>query len=291
MKSVDYTSYDDVDLDDITNLNYPIPNKLYKYTRVQNAKDLLFDNIMYLPEITELNDPYEGELLYNNQLLENVYFKSKKEEFDREILGEYEEHHKPDDFYYNLRENILKKESTIYLEELKKHMHEGIYFICLSSSKKINSLWTHYANNHDGICIEYNLNNNDEKYLRDFCFKIEYVKKSDDTKELKKLLNKNEYSNNFMLKPFLRKSEEWNYEKEWRIILTEYYIQHNKGFYPYKPYIKFLKPSGVYLGLNISSKNETLIKKICEIKEIPLYKANKNNKSYDFDFIKVSINE
>ena len=51
-----YISYDNVDLDEPNNLKYPIPDKLYKYTRIHNAKDLLYDNIIYLPEITELND-------------------------------------------------------------------------------------------------------------------------------------------------------------------------------------------------------------------------------------------
>ena len=38
---------------------------------------------MYLPEISELNDPYEGELLYDNELVENAYFKYKRDEFNK----------------------------------------------------------------------------------------------------------------------------------------------------------------------------------------------------------------
>lgn len=40
--------------------------------------------------------------------------------------------------------------------------------------------------------------------------------------------------------------------REWRIVLPENGINQNGGF---KPYIKFLKPINVYLGLNISEKN------------------------------------
>lgn len=285
MNPLEYTSYDNVDLDDSNNLKYPIPDKLYKYTRVHNAKDLLYYNIIYLPEITELNDPYEGELLYNNELLENAYFKSKKEEFDKDILGETGDAFEKDDFYLKLREKVLKRQSKTYIEELKKYLHEGIYFICLSSTNKSNAMWAHYANNHDGICIEYNLNKPKAKYFRDLCFEVEYVKKSDDTRELKTHIEYDEYSNNFMLKPFLRKSSEWNYEKEWRVILNEYGICHNnEGFHPYKPYIEFIKPVKVYMGLNMSIKNENIIKEICNIKNIPLCKAKKTNESYDFDF-------
>ena len=38
------------------------------------------------------------------------------------------------------------------------------------------------------------------------------------------------------------------------------------------------------MGLNINDKNEDLLKEICEIKRVPLYRAKKNNRSFDFDF-------
>lgn len=288
-----YPSYNDFDLNNLKEIqekNKLIPSKLYKYTRVHNAKDLLYYNTLYLPEIHELNDPYEGELLYNNEILKNAYFKNKKEEFDKEIIGDIndfpKEQHKR---IYELRERMLNKESDQYIESLKKFIHEGIYFICLSSSNKINSLWAHYANNHDGICIEYDIKNCNEPFFKNSCFKVEYVETSDDTSDIKDFINKNEIDFNLVLKPFLKKSIEWEYEKEWRIILEKENIKRELHFEPYKPYIKFLKPSKVYLGLNISRKNEETIKTICQIKKIPLSKATKTNESYDFKFEEIKL--
>jgi hypothetical protein len=43
------------------------------------------------------------------------------------------------------------------------------------------------------------------------------------------------------------------------------------------------------MGLNISRKNENIIKEICEIKNIPLCKAKKTNRSYDFDFEDIQL--
>lgn len=191
--------------------------------------------------------------------------------------------------YDKVIERLLKEQSKVYIEGLKEYLHDGIYFICLSSSNKINSLWAHYANNHDGICIEYDVKKCDNDYLKDLCFKIEYVEKSDNTKDIKNHFKENAYDLNLMLKPFLRKSIEWNYEKEWRIVLPENAINQNGGFEPYKPYIKFLKPTKVYLGLNITERNENSIRKICKIKKIPLYKAKKSNMNFDFDFEKVDL--
>lgn len=81
METNEYPSYDVFDLNDdqeLTHKNQCIPNRLFKYTNVHHAKDLLYDNIIYLPEISELNDPYEGELLYNEELLENAYLRVEK---------------------------------------------------------------------------------------------------------------------------------------------------------------------------------------------------------------------
>ena len=59
MKKEDFSSYLELDLNsakNFANKNSIIPSELFKYTKVRNAKDLLYDNIMYLPQLSELND-------------------------------------------------------------------------------------------------------------------------------------------------------------------------------------------------------------------------------------------
>lgn len=81
--------------------------------------------------------------------------------------------------------------------------------------------------------------------------------------------------------------------KYWRIsIYTQLDIaekDNKENFYPYEPYIRFLKPQKVYMGMDISEKDEKLIKNICKIKKIPLFKAIKNKNEYKFDFDEVVI--
>ena len=43
------------------------------------------------------------------------------------------------------------------------------------------------------------------------------------------------------------------------------------------------------MGIDISEKDEKLIKNICKIKEIPLFKAIKDKDKYKFDFDEVDI--
>jgi len=43
------------------------------------------------------------------------------------------------------------------------------------------------------------------------------------------------------------------------------------------------------MGIDISEKDEKIIKNICKIKEIPLFKAIKNKGRYKFDFEEIVI--
>ena len=122
------------------------------------------------------------------------------------------------------------------------------------------------------------------------CFPIEYVDDYDITNDIKYSFNKNSMDLNLKIKPLLIKAKDWSYEEEWRIIFDESIIsEYKENFYPYEPYIKFLKPKAVYMGMDISKKDEKLIKNICKIKEIPLFKAVKNRNMYKFDFEEIIL--
>lgn len=56
--------------------NQFVPEKLYKYTRAKYAEELLIENLIYLPTIKELNDPYEARLFLNNERLKKEIYKN-----------------------------------------------------------------------------------------------------------------------------------------------------------------------------------------------------------------------
>lgn len=293
MKKEDFPSYLELDLNSAKNFaikNSIIPSELFKYTKVRNAKDLLYDNIMYLPQLSELNDPFEGSLLCDEGKVGDFYANCKIDEFmgyiEEELNGEdYDENH-----FKNLGKLLLRFQSHDKLSEIRNILTDEVYVICLSGRKDITSLWAHYADNHRGICIEYDLVNTKTKLFKNLCFPIEYLDDYDLTKDIKYSFNKNSFDYNLKIKPLLLKAKDWSYEEEWRIIFDDSIIsEYKENFYPYEPYIKFLKPQKVYMGVDISEKDEKLIKNICKIKEIPLFKAIKNKEEYKFDFDEVVI--
>ena len=288
MKKEEFPPYLKLDLNSAKNFaikNSIIPSELFKYTKVRNAKDLLYDNIMYLPQLSELNDPFEGSLLCDEGKVGDFYVSNNLDELmgyiEEELDGEdYDENH-----FKDLGKLCLKSQSYDKLSEIRRVLTGEIYVICLSGRKDITSLWAHYADNHRGICIEYDLVNTKTEIFKNLCFPIEYLEDYDLTKDVKYSFNKKSFNLNLKIKPLLLKAKDWSYEEEWRIIFDD----SIKDFYPYEPYIKFLKPQKVYMGMNISEKDEKLIKNICKIKEIPLFKAIKDKDKYKFDFDEVDI--
>lgn len=288
MKKEEFPSYLKLDLNSAKNFaikNSIIPSELFKYTKVRNAKDLLYDNIMYLPQLSELNDPFEGSLLCDEGKVGDFYVSNNLDELmgyiEEELDGEdYDENH-----FKDLGKLCLRSQSYDKLSEIRRVLTGEIYVICLSGRKDITSLWAHYADNHRGICIEYDLVNTKTEIFKNLCFPIEYLEDYDLTKDVKYSFNKKSFNLNLKIKPLLLKAKDWSYEEEWRIIFDD----SIKDFYPYEPYIKFLKPQKVYMGMNISEKDEKLIKNICKIKEIPLFKAIKDKDKYKFDFDEVDI--
>ena len=185
---------------------------------------------------------------------------------------------------------LLRLQSHEEIDNIRNAIIDGIYVICLSGRKDINSLWAHYADNHKGICIEYDLINTKTELFKNLCFPIEYIDEFDSTYDVKSLFETNSMDLNIKLKPLLIKAGDWGYEEEWRIIFDDSIISdYNVDFEPYEPYVKFLRPQAVYMGIAISNKDEKTIKNICKLKKIPLFKAVKSKEKYKFDFKEVIL--
>lgn len=289
MKKEEFPSYLELDLSSAKNFaikNSIIPSELFKYTKVRNAKELLYDNIMYLPQLSELNDPFEGSLLCDEGKVGDFYVNSKLDEFMRYIEEELDGEDYDEDYVKKLGKLFLRFQSQDKLLEIRNVLTDEFYVICLSGRKDIASLWAHYADNHRGICIEYDLVNTKNEIFKNLCFPIEYLEDYDLTKDVNYSFNKKSFNLNLKIKPLLLKAKDWSYEEEWRIIFDDSIFS---DFCPYEPYINFLKPQKVYMGIDISEKDEKLIKNICKIKEIPLFKAIKDKDKYKFDFDEVDI--
>ena len=235
---------------------------LYQYTKVKHAKGLICDKLMFLREIKDLNDPFEGDLLYDVDELYKIRVK------------------------YNNNINLTKKQVKIDADEGIELMKRAIFISCFSEENNITPMWGHYADNHKGICLKYDFNKCEK--LKHTCFPISYIHEERNMEIFPKIYLENEnyeewHKAKLLLEAFSNKSPEWEYEKEWRIIIPKGLSFNDIMTFSNndKNYINFLKPSSVFLGKKKKKSDADYIKDLCDLEEIEVYKMKKDTTSYN----------
>ena len=272
--------------------NNHIPDSLFKYSKVKNVISLLSDDLIFLPKIEDLNDPFECNIFYDLDILLSKFIDNLDKfidysKFDDEIFTENES------LFISefLKQPFIETFEKI-ISKLEENFKNKTSIICLSEDYSITPMWAHYADNHKGVCIEYDFKNISNFMFELLCFPIEYVEESDNTFELSALFDDNIKTNpNWPLRVALRKSQDWKYEKEWRIIvsqfLKDFFYEKNYGsvyfdeYYSDNHYMKFEKPKSIYLGLDINLKDEEKLIDICKFRKINVYKMKKDKLGYN----------
>jgi len=217
--------------------------------------------------------------IQNSRLDDYFSFDSKIESYSdviRKILNL-----KSEEFKTKTR-NILSTKLQQIDNKIDKLKNLNIRVACFSEFEKYEEfynqivMWSHYADNHKGFCIEYDMEflksdihlsqnnlefNHDKKdeYLKERneaiikagLFPIEYTSNRINIPVTKlDLINVDSferiiYNSNIdelFYKTFVVKSANWNYEKEWRIIIDERISNYYDNKIPF-PYVKT-----IYLG-------------------------------------------
>lgn len=167
------------------------------------------------------------------------------------------------------REEFYKtfKTQSELLFEVIKEMRNKALISCFSRRNDSILMWSHYADEHKGVCIEYTRPKKeflDVKYRNNRClFNLEYITR----KYLGHLLsnekidteNKNVIKNT--IRPFIVKSKDWKYEEEVRCIFTK----ESKNVYFDEKYYLFKMPSPptrIFIGCKADNKSEVYRKLI-----------------------------
>lgn len=175
------------------------------------------------------------------------------------------------------------------------YLLERIKVACLTTHNDNTLMWSHYADKHQGICIEYDINNIFDKN-NIILKKISYNKKAIRFDLIKNTQNTIMLSNtknidNFLISPnfisnalidnkpldhitelFMVKSKEWEYEDEYRIL---FYDEENKN--PNGTLIN-LPIKSICFGVQTSKEDKELIYNL--VKSINEKNRNKNGKKY-----------
>lgn len=163
--------------------------KLYKYCNIETAAKILPNSTILLQTPDNFNDPFDcltGVARFDNQ---TQFSPSANDiEFIKDQLNKLPTKYRPDEFklLHNLR------------------IAYSFVLTCFSAEPKKHLMWSHYANSHRGICLEYN----SEDLINDIhpCYYTDDLSPHDWSKNSKSLA--------------LIKNIAWEYEREWRFVKT-----------------------------------------------------------------------
>lgn len=249
---------------------------LFRYrTYDKKAIDALDNDRLYFSTPEMFNDPYDS-LFYinkesffqiiNDELDNNMekylkYFKCLQQVYEKIV-------EKTKDF--NTRNQFYRHVSEI-VQSIKIDMRRNLKIICFSEDYLSTLMWAHYADYHKGFCIMYNRNKlkkahffnsenvrmNNTVDLR----KVNYLESQTDLgpylydyipkKSLGIKTCKLEVMNSLIKSVIGEKSNEWKYEKEWRIIPEEFDISETNGI----SYLS-VKADAIFLGCEMSIENK-----------------------------------
>lgn len=231
-----------------------VPDVLYKYyslsdneTKNMRKFQTLSDGKIYMSNIQEFNDPFDGKGFF--------YDPSKLMDIER-----------------------LKAHGGRYIDDFTNYIR-GTCFT--SNGVQSMPMWAHYSGNHTGFCVAYDTKANME--LKTNVFPVQYT---DDRLDVTTLMKKqaqlisekidqsekigqlvtilDDYSIVYMaLLLYNLKHISWSYEREFRCT--------SASNAPGMPFVD-AKPKAIYIGMNCADVHAKRLKEIAESWQIPVFR-------------------
>lgn len=167
------------------------------------------------------------------------------------------------------------------LNDCMSKIKNSVRVVCLSEVYDSILMWSHYAQNHTGFCIEYDFEENNMFYKR--LYPVKYTKD-------RYAISKADMSNSnthWIYKTICSKSEVWSYEKEWRIVTANFEemgLKNLEGKYVFdlKTNIK-----AFYLGAKIAENFKKEIIEFGQKNNIHVYQMVLSPNTYDLEAEKI----
>lgn len=243
---------------------------LYKYRKINdNTIESICHHYLYFNEVQEFNDPFDC-------IIKSRY-RGTKEEFRK-----YFKRHLPNN---DMSSDELKKKidemrrKKYYDLESKKELMSELRVCCLTDRPVDILMWSHYADCHKGVCLEYDFERFEldgkcrykiETDSNQVCYNqnsdVLYAKDVEYADRLPKSFNPILDDPREMLNFLYIKNKSWSYENEKRIVLREAYIRDKRVM------LKKGAIKGVYFGLQTDERD------ICRIMSI--YSGNEKPSFY-----------
>ena len=244
------------------------PTYLYKYYRDNSLNwDAVRNNKMWYSAPNNFNDVFDCDIFVDEKSLFNSILQMVPDK--RGV--------RPGSPMWRQLKQTLNQE-IVSLKSTFHEMKSTTGISCLSETCDSLLMWAHYANNHRGICVEYEL----LEINKQLGFSPVPIVYSDERSVFQNLNPDTlDYDvTEVFIKSLTSKSPEWSYEKEWRIIQDNTacgskWDSANKG-----ALINMITPSSIILGCMVNQDYEKSIYEYCKNNKINLFKMEKDKDFY-----------
>ncbi len=252
---------------------------LYRFTTIDRAEEILTQGKVFFPSPKDFNDPFDCKF-------RPVFAASalKRERFNRNLVRE----RNPAMPKYQLKRIAKRASSKASFEEAAKRLMvrigSSVGMLCLTERNDSILMWSHYANKHQGVCLQFRgLERLDTPPLRvvysndypvvDLLKYEPFIFGQDETARAKQK-EVVEYM-------YLTKAKDWAYEREWRIVDWAASRSQSRGLHTLAPDLL----AGVILGCQVTDHDRDRIKSCISGREprLNLYKARQSQISFTLD--------
>lgn len=208
-----------------------VPQQLYKYRTIDRVKQLLENHKIYFSSCKEFNDPFESAInilsgYTPQQYYESFIFGGMSPEVSKELTKQ-------------IVSGIIDGETL--LKQLTREVISSVGYYCMTTKPDNLLMWAHYGDSHKGVCLKFDILKDLDTFLSPV--QVEYNTHYMDFDALSGIL----------LNVLRRKSSEWKYEDEYRIIKTDH-----QGLWEIKPDCLV----EIIFGCRTSEENKNEIKKL-----------------------------
>lgn len=257
----------------------------YKYRPINdNTCKLIKDNELYFSNPDKFNDPFDCKLdfIYKGTRDEWIKFFCRQ---NMDIVAARNL------IKTRLKDGLMKqKKNGVTFNQLESG--DDVRACCFSERNESLLMWGHYAESHTGICLSFKTSAMEDSYLlrldSENFLPFHRVDYSSDRPETVNLLDiDNQRRESLIYDFFLTKFDDWQYEKEYRLLANEHDL---KG----KDTINFRRDAleGIIFGLKVDPVKAQNIKKLIDrhYKEINVnfYRTEKSKRKYAIDVKKIT---
>jgi Protein of unknown function (DUF2971) len=241
----------------------PTPSRLYKYrplidaTSRERLERILVYSRLYFPSRLDFNDPFD--------CLVPSFVNVNRKEVLKLLERRFKKMRIPGDANAAARSIDLE----IWRKDLQSDVDQaGI--LSLTERRDNLLMWAHYASSHSGVCLEFAVS-----IYEDFFGRAQPVVYS----EKRPMFNPRGTENEWVDTALLRKSADWSYEREWRIIDH----QVGKGPKPFRPELL----TGVIFGCRISEEDRRQVRNWLSqsYRKVSFYNGQLNEREWKIDVV------